>query len=549
MANDSINSQLIQTQTACLKYVLAPISAELQPGSSDDGHQIARFTKETPFDPRKTPQSLFLTNVYEIEHGVWEGTVLTMQEFVHTIPSVVKNILFWIHGYHNQPSDVLSTYHKLRTELRPDDPSFLIIPILWACSDAWLDAYVEDQGISWATGLCLGQTFSQYLALTGHLEHEVSVAAHSMGNRVLQFAILSFSPIPDKPIFSHIFSIAADIPNTLFEKGQSGNRWAAFANSVVIFFSPKDRKLSLSHLVNAFRSIPAGTRLGSSGPIEYDNLPPNVQAVDCSDFNQTYDWPMGHSYQTSPELISYLDQSLSNGVHRRLSISHRWNPLWIKDRSFDVRIPKPYFEFPRLEPSLPGLLTLSDDQREKLRARGFGDRNYKYMVTTDMHLTFMMDWHGGTETCRVIILKGFLTDGNSASEGDLDDLFCQKEWLIHDWLYFSKRLWRLKEPDTLIKLNSSPEHRKSVDSVFKYSTSDPEIGECIYAGLQVAETVGIPQSIWVQWVQRNTTSLIDLPFEPPRHRSEDTASIPWRAWFSEAANDGVNINPASTSDF
>jgi esterase/lipase superfamily enzyme len=526
--------------------MLAPISAELQ--TVGGGRQIARFTKDTPFDPRKTPQCLSMTNVYEVEKGLWEGTVHTMVDFVQSIPPSVKKILFWIHGYNNHPADVFLTYNNLISHLQHEDPTFLIIPIFWACSNSWMDSYVEDQGISWATGLCLGQIFTQYFTLTGGLQHEVSIAAHSMGNRVLQFAILSFSPLPQHSIFSRIFSIAADIPNTLFERGHSGDRWAALAKAVVIFFSPKDKKLSLSQFVNTFRSVSHGARLGLSGPIDYDNLPPNVQAVDCSDFNQTSDWPMGHSYQTSPELLSYLDQSLS-GIQERLIIVQKWNPLWTKHCSFDIRIPKLYLDLPRLEPSLPGLITLSDVQRERLVARGFGDRNYKYRVATDMYLTFKMDWNGRTETCRVIILQGFLTDGNSATQSDLDDLVCQKEWLIHDWLYFSKQFWRIKEPEKLIKLNSSPQHRKAVDSVFKHSTSDPEIGECIYAGLQVAETVGIPQSIWVQWCQRNTTSLVDLPFDPPRFRSEDTASIPWNLWFSQAISTSpLIINPASTSN-
>jgi hypothetical protein len=85
-------------------------------------------------------------------------------------------------------------------------------------------------------------------------------------------------------------------------------------------------------------------RLGHSGPEDMNKVRDNVYSVDCDDFNNTYDKPMGHSYfltdpkKKSGAVFKHMLQAMNTGrvyteSNRRLILSKNYVPKKKKDKA------------------------------------------------------------------------------------------------------------------------------------------------------------------------------------------------------------------------
>ena len=93
---------------------------------------------------------------------------------------------------------------------------------------------------------------------------------------------------------------AADVVNETLEPGQPGQHISPAARNVVVYYAADDLAMRASKIGNVANQI-ASRRLGHTGPENMDKVGNNVYALDCDDFNNDYDPPIGHGYFASKD--------------------------------------------------------------------------------------------------------------------------------------------------------------------------------------------------------------------------------------------------------
>lgn len=220
-----------------------------------------------------------------------------------------KQILFFIHGFSNLPEpDIFPRVEKLQTFLDAEAPGEIrVIPLIWPCDNdiGIVKDYWDDQKSADHSAPSMARVLQKFLAWRdeqgpdGQCIKRMNILAHSMGNRVLRETLRAWdkydlaSGVP--MLFRNTFLVAADVVNETLEYGQSGELICHASRNVVVYHASDDLALRASKVSNLKNKI-ASRRLGHTGPENLENAPKNVYAVDCDDFNNTYDKPKGHSY-------------------------------------------------------------------------------------------------------------------------------------------------------------------------------------------------------------------------------------------------------------
>lgn len=228
-------------------------------------------------------------------------------------------LLFYIHGFSSLPEPAIFPTTQELQDLcdRKDNPRILVIPIIWPCDDDFgmVKDYFDDQVAADASGFAFSRLLEKFLAwrevgstLEDPCIKRINVLAHSMGNRVLRGALhISASyhhPTGIPMIFRNIFMAAADVENTSLDLGNVGEHIVESARNVVVYYAADDLAMRASKVANMRVT---SRRLGHTGPRDMDKVGRNTYAIDCGDFNNTYDQPAGHGYFTSdPEGSSGL---------------------------------------------------------------------------------------------------------------------------------------------------------------------------------------------------------------------------------------------------
>lgn len=222
-----------------------------------------------------------------------------------------RQVLIYIHGFSNLPQDVFAAAEELQRfcDLR-NAHELLVVPIIWPCDDdlGIVKDYWDDQKSADASSMALSRVLCHFLNWRNSPYNEpdvapclkrINVLAHSMGNRVLRETLYAWDKydladgVP--MIFRNTFLVAADIENEALERGQKGELICDASRNVVVYYASDDLALRSSKVANLKNKI-ASRRLGHSGPEDMSKVLRNVYAVDCDDFNSSYDFPKGHSY-------------------------------------------------------------------------------------------------------------------------------------------------------------------------------------------------------------------------------------------------------------
>ena len=248
----------------------------------------------------------------------------------------VKQVLLYVHGFNNVAErDIFPRATLLQRLIVEHGANNLIhvIPIMWPCDDdaapAMLDDYWDDQRAadqsSFAFARMLGK-FNDWRYADAQKRRpctkRINILAHSMGARVLCGALNHWARrygsggIPQ--IFRNIFLVAADLVNHTFEPNEEGQIIAHSARNVVVYYANDDLAMSASKVAN-LKSGTMSRRLGMTGPENLAVIPRNVYEVDCDNFNNALDSPLGHSYfldganeQISP-VLAHLIQAIRTG--------------------------------------------------------------------------------------------------------------------------------------------------------------------------------------------------------------------------------------------
>lgn len=228
------------------------------------------------------------------------------------------HILLYIHGFNNFPEGKNQIFERAKAmqKMIPASDKTLVIPMIWPCEGGKriVKKYWDDQKSAEASSAGFARVLGLFLDWrdinSGDTETDngeikpsdpctvrINMLAHSMGNRVLRYTLASwandFGAVP--LIFRNVFLAAADIANESLEPDEEGGQIAESARNVVVYYASDDLALRSSKVTNLKNKV-VSRRLGHSGPEDMEKVRNNVYSVDCDDFNNTYDRPMGHSY-------------------------------------------------------------------------------------------------------------------------------------------------------------------------------------------------------------------------------------------------------------
>lgn len=221
--------------------------------------------------------------------------------------SKAKQILFMVHGFANMPNeDIFPRADELQDLFNEYEQDLVeVVPIIWPCDNdlGLVKDYWDDQKAADLSGVSFARMLQKFLEWQppqkSHCMKRINVLAHSMGNRVLRETLRNWSRY-DLPnglplIFRNTFLVAADLVNESLEKGKSGEHICRASRNVCVYYASDDLALRASKVSNLKNNI-ASRRLGHTGPEDMSRVLNNVYAVDCDNFNNSYDKPVGHAY-------------------------------------------------------------------------------------------------------------------------------------------------------------------------------------------------------------------------------------------------------------
>ncbi|MDQ6993602.1 MAG: alpha/beta hydrolase [Mariprofundus sp.] len=276
------------------------------------GSMNADLTKEVPYefdlDNNAAGKHLFFCRRDGSENYSEIGSEKLMNELN---AGKEKQILFFIHGFSNLPEpDIFPRAQQLQSLLDAETAGvreIRVLPLIWPCDNDMgiVQDYWDDQKSADHSAASMSRLLQKFMAWRHELGEDkqcmkrMNILAHSMGNRVLRETIRAWnkydlaSGVP--MLFRNTFLMAADVVNETLEYGQSGELICHASRNVVVYHASDDLALRASKVSNLKNKI-ASRRLGHTGPENMENAPKNIYAVDCDDFNNSYDYPKGHSY-------------------------------------------------------------------------------------------------------------------------------------------------------------------------------------------------------------------------------------------------------------
>lgn len=222
-------------------------------------------------------------------------------------------ILLYIHGFNNTgEANIFPNARKLQELFDREGGEGLVhvVPLIWPCDDdavtAIIDDYWDDQRAADLSGVAFARLMGKFDAwrrseaqLETPCTKRIHLLAHSMGNRVLRNALHTWAKFDGHgevpQIFRNIFMIAADVVNHALEEGEDGRFIPQAARNVVVYFANDDLAMPASKVAN-LRNRSTSRRLGMTGLNDPEVVARNVYEVDCDNFNNGIDSPLGHSY-------------------------------------------------------------------------------------------------------------------------------------------------------------------------------------------------------------------------------------------------------------
>ncbi|MFQ5561214.1 MAG: alpha/beta hydrolase, partial [Nitrospinota bacterium] len=242
-------------------------------------------------------------------------TEIGNQSFFSRLKALPKRtqVLFYIHGFNNTgEKGIFQNAAVLQTLFDKEGGKNLVhvVPLIWPCDDdsllSIIDDYWDDQRAADLSGPAFARLLGKFDGWRRSTEQQdspcyrrINVLSHSMGNRVLRNAFSNWAKFDGQgqipQLFRNIFMVAPDVVNHTLEPGEDGQFIPQAARNVVVYFANDDMAMPASKVAN-LKNRTVSRRLGMTGPENLDALARNVYEVDCDNFNNSFDFPTGHSY-------------------------------------------------------------------------------------------------------------------------------------------------------------------------------------------------------------------------------------------------------------
>ncbi len=213
------------------------------------------------------------------------------------------DVLFFIHGFNSGWTDslaLLQKLHKLYVEPRESRINQIVL-YSWPSHGKLIRfpslkprAYLDDQEIARQSGELLGRIFGKVLRFYAdifdegrddrfeHCGNRIHLAAHSMGNQVLEEFIASISRHFQYTLFSEAVLLNADIPWTALEKDQPLYRLGDYCERIHIYNHKSDDALLVSERNKNGNLLRGNKRLGKYGPHDLSAIPNRAIVVDTT---------------------------------------------------------------------------------------------------------------------------------------------------------------------------------------------------------------------------------------------------------------------------
>lgn len=164
------------------------------------------------------------------------------------------------------------------------------------------DFLTENEGRCFSTTYCMPHSLGNYLLRKG-----MEYASDKLGTPV------------SRKMFDETVLIGSDIASKDVEMDGKGRFIAQFSRRVHIYYSKHDRALKASTIKRFGQN-----RLGRHGPNDYDNLAPNVVAIDCRKFSNK------KSLETIRDSSGDLIRNRKGKPHS-IHSSYRYHPRILRD--------------------------------------------------------------------------------------------------------------------------------------------------------------------------------------------------------------------------
>ena len=243
-----------------------------------------------------------------------------------------KLLCLFVHGYNDDWEDTVNDYLLIKNGLMEGTADLGQLVLYSWPSKGNVAGYLPDRESAHDSAPDLAGLLvelSDYLTLRQRIaarsddpgkfcRMKVSVLAHSMGNYVMQEALVAASKQLNDPqlvsLINQFVMVAADVDNDLFQRdqpvGSDGSLMANLCYRIAALYTGLDSMLGMSAGLKHF-----GTRrLGRSGLADPDNVWDNVFEFDVSRYIDTRDSIHSAVFESSPAIA--VVRNILRGVDR-----------------------------------------------------------------------------------------------------------------------------------------------------------------------------------------------------------------------------------------
>ena len=274
---------------------------------------------------------------------------LDLYQQMAAAPADKGDVLVFIHGFNYTLDDEFAHIRQLETLYlkHVDSPVSHLLYVSWPTVGK-ITYYPDDQEDALDTGRVLGRVlrkvvrfFREFFAASlqtggprpAFCGRKIHLAAHSMGNQVLERAILELNQdaLAAAPLFAEALLLNADCDWTTLEAGQPLNRLPDYAERTHVYNHHSDDALLISETTKNH-----ARRLGRHGPRDLDLIPPRTLVVDCTGLKALpTNLPAGHPAKRA--LPALARQAAPEGPPIKERLIDHWGYLTRPEVINDVR--------------------------------------------------------------------------------------------------------------------------------------------------------------------------------------------------------------------
>ncbi len=277
------------------------------------------------FPEPKTETEIMYNQLHNTNITDLKGSSRFFKQLYDELIAEEGDVLFFIHGFNTDLNDVKNCFDRLNQRyVVKDSPIKHIVIFTWPSKSPDIPLhYRNDSRDAERSGITLARCFDklilffrQFLKQEQNLpcKRNIHLMAHSMGNQVLEFMLLS---LPHKyELFREIILVAADVEYTIFEPHQAFQSLIDIGYRVHIYHHEHDIVLDISKYTKNFNN-----RLGRYGR-KSKNTMNDVFDIDVTRSKDDSDQPSGIDqlnhwyYYSSTEVVNDIIRVL-NGKESR----------------------------------------------------------------------------------------------------------------------------------------------------------------------------------------------------------------------------------------